>query len=124
MHQASPRITQLGDRFATDFADFDVIGDLSSITELATTPGIEDAIVVTDSATVDGSAVIDRVRAIRALGARAVVISASDFPAGVVPGMAAGADAVLPPESSSRRVGEQIRLVANRARLMKSQSKR
>lgn len=124
LHASSARIVEIGARITSEYADLSVVGNLSSVADLAATPDIARAIVLTDSTPTGDAGLIDRVRVIRSLGARVVVLGASDFPAGVVPAMAAGADAVLPPESSVRRVAEQVRLVANRAQLMKSQSDR
>ena len=124
LHATSTRLVELGERLSSDYADLSVVGTVTSINDLAGTRDIARAIVLTDSSTLDGAPVLDRVRIIRALGARVVILGASDFPAGVVPAMAAGADALLSPRSSTRRVAEQVRLVANRARLMKTQSDR
>ena len=117
LHRSTSRLDELAERFASDYPDLRVVARISSLDEVSPS-SLAQTIVLTDSVAEAGATVVDRVRAIRSLGARVIVLGDKDFPTGVVPAMAAGADAVLPPRSSSRRVAEQVRLVANRARLI------
>jgi len=114
---SSPRLAALADSLASGYPDLEVIARAASLDAIPAAQLLH-AIVLTDEAPSGSESIIDRIRSIRALGARVIVLADDDFPAGVVPAMAAGADAVLPPTSSSRRVAEQVRLVANRARLI------
>jgi DNA-binding NarL/FixJ family response regulator len=113
LHRSTERIRAIAARITSDHPDLAIVAEVSAPDEVPT-----GAVVLTDSSNFDGLDVVARVRRIRSVGARVIVIEGSSYPKSVVPAMAAGADAVIPTTSSTRRVTEQIRLTATRARVL------
>lgn len=117
-----PALADLPGRIVAKFPDVEITETAANWAALAASPHLPGSIVLVD-AELGGAAISpDLIKAIRAAEARAITLSGVDSPAGVMRAMAAGADAALRKSDSSRRVGDQLRLAANRDQLIRQRS--
>lgn len=118
LHSSEPRFASLANRM-DDYPDIVVIKNTTDWNVLASCAQLQGSIVILDAQLKDTEPILERVRQLRLLGARAILLDGDDSPTFVIKAMGAGADASLDKRVPSRRIVEQIRLTASRARLIK-----